>query len=85
MKQRAHQKALLKILFSLGIFVAATTTAQDHQHPNDQDSAEHLPHSAAAVPVYTNLGSHARTITTASPQAQVYFNQGLRLILRRSY
>jgi len=31
------------------------------------------------VPVYTNLGSHQYEITTRNPQAQRYFNQGLRL------
>jgi tetratricopeptide (TPR) repeat protein len=31
------------------------------------------------VPLYTNLGDHQYTITTVVPQAQAYFNQGLRL------
>ncbi|MFN2317937.1 MAG: tetratricopeptide repeat protein [Gemmatimonadales bacterium] len=31
------------------------------------------------VPLYTNLGDHQYTITTAVPKAQAYFNQGLRL------
>jgi tetratricopeptide (TPR) repeat protein len=32
------------------------------------------------VPLYTNLGSHTRSITTANPTAQRYFDQGLRLV-----
>ncbi|MEX2156619.1 MAG: tetratricopeptide repeat protein [Gemmatimonadales bacterium] len=32
------------------------------------------------VPLYTDLGSHHRTITTANPNAQRYFDQGLRLV-----
>ena len=34
---------------------------------------------APTVPLYDNLGSHAHAITTSSPEAQNYFNQGLRL------
>jgi len=33
----------------------------------------------AAVPLYTDLGTHHRTIGTGSPEAQKYFDQGLRL------
>ena len=32
-----------------------------------------------SVPLYGNLGAYARTITTRSPIAQQYFNQGVRL------
>jgi tetratricopeptide (TPR) repeat protein len=32
-----------------------------------------------AVPLYTNLGAHSRTISTTVPEAQRYFDQGLRL------
>ena len=32
-----------------------------------------------AVPLYTNLGEHYYDITTSTPQAQRYFDQGLRL------
>ncbi len=31
------------------------------------------------VPLYDNLGSHQHAITTSSPEAQKYFDQGLRL------
>jgi tetratricopeptide (TPR) repeat protein len=33
-----------------------------------------------SVPLYDNLGDHHRTITTSSPVAQKYFDQGLRLV-----
>jgi hypothetical protein len=33
-----------------------------------------------SVPLYDNLGDHHRTITTSSPMAQKYFDQGLRLV-----
>ncbi|MEO5580455.1 MAG: hypothetical protein ABIR58_07330, partial [Gemmatimonadaceae bacterium] len=32
------------------------------------------------VPLYTDLGSHQRTVSSKVPQAQQYFNQGLRLV-----
>lgn len=33
-----------------------------------------------AVPLFEGLGKHTRTVTTASPQAQRYFNQGLNFL-----
>ena len=33
-----------------------------------------------AVPLYTNLGSHHKTISTKVPATQQYFDQGLRLV-----
>ena len=33
-----------------------------------------------SVPLYDNLGTHSRQITTAAPLAQRYFDQGLRLV-----
>ena len=35
--------------------------------------------AAPTVPLYDNLGSHAHAITTSSPEAQRYFDQGMRL------
>jgi len=34
---------------------------------------------ATPPPLYTNLGTYSQKITTSSPQAQAYFDQGLRL------
>jgi tetratricopeptide (TPR) repeat protein len=36
--------------------------------------------AAASTPLYENLGSYSQKITTASPRAQAYFDQGLRLV-----
>jgi tetratricopeptide (TPR) repeat protein len=33
-----------------------------------------------SVPLYTNLGSYHRAVTTTNPDAQRYFDQGLRLV-----
>ena len=38
------------------------------------------PAGEATVPLYTDLGTHAHPITTRSPLAQQYFDQGLRLV-----
>lgn len=56
--------------------VAGRLAPQEHQHPpgvptNESDAAE--------TPLYDNLGTLHRTITTESETAQKYFNQGLRL------
>ncbi len=40
----------------------------------------HAPASAAPPPLFSNLGNYHHKITTKSPQAQKYFDQGLRLV-----
>jgi len=42
--------------------------------------AQSLVAQQPTVPLYTDLGSHHRAITTRVPQAQQYFDQGLRLV-----
>src|SRR4029453_18847858 len=42
-------------------------------------AGEH-PAPAKEVPLFDGLGKHARTVTTASPEAQRYFNQGLNFL-----
>jgi tetratricopeptide (TPR) repeat protein len=49
--------------------------AQEQQHPPGQPTAE-----TAATPLYDNLGTLHKDITTESEVAQKYFDQGLRLI-----
>jgi tetratricopeptide (TPR) repeat protein len=39
-----------------------------------------LPAQQPTVPLYNDLGSHRRTVTTRVPLAQQYFDQGLRLV-----
>lgn len=39
-----------------------------------------LPGASAKEPFYEGLGSYSRKVTTASPEAQRYFDQGLRLL-----
>ena len=43
------------------------------------DSADHAHPTSDSVPLFANLGTYHRTITTSSPEAQNFFDQGLRL------
>src|SRR5262245_11771244 len=51
----------------------AVPAVADHQHAP-------APAAAAPPPLFDNLGTLHHPITTASPQAQLYFDQGLRLV-----
>jgi len=57
--------------------LAASAGAQEHKHPPSQPTTAQ---ATAATPLYDNLGTLERRVTTSSPTAQQYFNQGLRLI-----
>jgi tetratricopeptide (TPR) repeat protein len=72
------QQAGFRLIAGLGLTLAATNglTAQEHQHPPGMPTSAP---SSAATPIYDNLGSLHHTITTSSPTAQKYFDQGLRL------
>jgi hypothetical protein len=61
---------------------AATAMAALLLVSTSQGSAQSHAHAAAVttrVPLYDNLGAHHYPITTRHPQAQRYFDQGLRL------
>ncbi|HEX5962406.1 MAG TPA: hypothetical protein VFY42_01675, partial [Gemmatimonadales bacterium] len=56
--------------------VAGRGDAQEHQHPPSQPTTIA---ASTVTPLYENLGSLHHAITTKSPVAQQYFDQGLRL------
>src|SRR5215210_4906629 len=56
-------------------FAVATGAGQEHQHPPSQPTTQ----AGAISPLYDNLGTLHYAITTKSPVAQRYFDQGLRL------
>ncbi len=58
----------------LVLFVVVTPVAADHQHDSSPSA------QPAGPPLFDNLGSHHHPVTTTSPQAQRYFDQGLRLV-----
>ena len=55
---------------------ALAASAQQHEHPPGQPTTTR---AATRTPLYENLGSLHHGITTTSPVAQQYFDQGLRL------
>jgi tetratricopeptide (TPR) repeat protein len=62
-----------------------TSKATPQSAPTSQSSAAPSPGQTLAqwaegAQLLDNLGNYSRTITTASGEAQIYFNQGLRLI-----
>ncbi len=61
-------------LFSLPLLAAACASRQAAAPEPAAAPA------AAAVPVFDNLGDYHRAITTSSPEAQAYFDQGIRLV-----
>jgi tetratricopeptide (TPR) repeat protein len=63
-------------LAMLSSVAAGRLGAQEHKHPPGQPITAD---ANAATPLYENLGTLHHTITTRSPVAQQYFNQGLRL------
>ena len=67
-----------RVTLAIGLmstFAVATGAGQEHQHPPSQPTTQ----AGAATPLYDNLGSLHHAITTRSPVAQQYFDQGLRL------
>jgi tetratricopeptide (TPR) repeat protein len=66
---------------SLALLALAACSAPKGEPPQSA-GAPHGPHGAGDTrPVaYTSLGSYSHKITTSSPQAQAWFDQGLRLV-----
>jgi tetratricopeptide (TPR) repeat protein len=65
---RARRLLLVVLPFTL----AACTAHSPADHAARADSAP--------PPLFTNLGTYSQKITTSAPQAQAYFDQGLRLV-----
>ena len=61
------------LLFALLCAGAPAAHAQHTMPAADSTAAD------SAVPLYDNLGDYSRRITTLSPEAQAYFDQGVRL------
>jgi tetratricopeptide (TPR) repeat protein len=66
MDTRTHRRSGRFAAFASMVLAAACARGQDAG-------------SSGPVPLYDNLGDHHRSITTTSPEAQRYFDQGLRL------
>jgi hypothetical protein len=81
------------LLFVACALLTACAASQRAAAPHAQEGAppSPIPHPAPARPVtlewlaetailFDNLGTHHREVTTRSPDAQAYFDQGLRLL-----
>jgi len=73
---RSHVRILLPLALLAGSLFAVPSAAQTHA---EHQEAAHVAIQESGIPLYTTLGSYHREITTASPEAQAYFDQGLRL------
>src|SRR5882724_8031764 len=78
----AHMRLHRSIILSAILLVVAGCAMQGQDTAvQGQAHGDHSGHAADARPVlYDSLGSYHQTITTSSPQAQTYFDQGLRLV-----
>ena len=76
MFRRSLGLALAAALASVGLAVAPAVAQEVHHHQPGMPTATDV---GDAVPLYDNLGDLHHKVTTASPAAQKYFNQGLRL------
>ncbi|MCC5968877.1 MAG: hypothetical protein JJU15_02915 [Pararhodobacter sp.] len=65
--------AVTALLFASGAMAHDT---HDHDHGNGHAHALDIP-ADAAVPLFEGLGDHRFEISTGSPEAQAYFDQGL--------
>jgi tetratricopeptide (TPR) repeat protein len=72
----------LTIIFSAVLVVAAGCAMQGQETPvQSQTHGDHSGHAADSRPVlYDSLGNYSYKITTTSPDAQRWFDQGLRLM-----
>jgi len=61
------------------IFLVLLVSPLNAQHGEHGAGTGSAAGAEEAVPLYDNLGDFSRTITTASPEAQRYFDQGMRL------
>ena len=59
--------------FAAAVLLASAT-------PSSGTGSTVAPAPSDTVPLYTNLGSHHKRISTRVPAAQQYFDQGLRLV-----
>lgn len=64
--------------YGVAVVVVVAMLAVAGYQARPRGGADEAP-AAAAVPLYMNLGSFTRTVSTSSAEAQRYFDQGMRL------
>ena len=74
---RGTWMTLAAIVLVAGPLVAQEREHQGHEMPAPKPTEDSS--TGGRTPLYANLGSYHKAITTGSPLAQKYFDQGLRL------
>lgn len=64
----------------LGLLPAARAAEPAHAHAHGGSGGKAAATPAAKAPLFSNLGPYHRPITSRSPQAQRYFDQGMALL-----
>ncbi|MDQ3172056.1 MAG: hypothetical protein M3Q55_18165, partial [Acidobacteriota bacterium] len=73
-------KTIALVALGMGLCLSqAPTPVPTHKHYADEGREEAPSPSGALAPRLQNLGVHAFKVSTASAQAQLFFNQGLNL------
>src|SRR5215471_19132103 len=62
------------------VLLGAGCAAPPAQHPESHAGAKSAAADKTPPPLFTDLGTYQQKITTSSPAAQAYFDQGLRLV-----
>ena len=65
----------MRLTWVLFLLIGCSAQPTSHGHGSADGTA-----AATTPPLFDNLGRYHRAITTTSPQAQAYFDQGLRLV-----
>jgi len=66
--------SLFALLVAAALLAGCSTSPSPHEHGSAPAP------TAATPPLFEDLGRYHRAITTTSPRAQAYFDQGLRLV-----
>ena len=72
-------KTLSRSALILSLTLPLAACVEDEQADMHADHGG-SPQAATKMPLFDNLGSHEHKITTSSPEAQAYFNQGYRYL-----
>lgn len=67
---------IVYLVLILSLFACTETESPAVSKPKVSESREDLT-ARAGAPLFAGMGSHEHAITTVSPEAQLYFNQGL--------
>ena len=81
MTRSRRLRVFAAIVLAAGVLGAGCAGQPDRSTPHAHGTVTPAPAGASAPPpmLLTDLGTYSHKVTTSSPQAQQYFDQGLRL------